>query len=196
MLPSQQQKKTSGLSFFSKHSLLRKTWRWELENKELNDPLLSARLQRTGKQFILFKCQWVHAQTHQLHADVLTHFSLQMLYEAHTHTPLLPLGRHERKTFIKWLLHTAIHMQRDTRVHLQSHTLSASHSHSHQIKAKGSGSSRPRLALDSPGRRGGAVWAEVPKLCGLHHLLYRSRIKHKQNRLKPAARVRLEPGRN
>lgn len=71
-----------------------------------------------------------------------------------------------------------------------THSLSLSHSHSHQIKAKGSGS-RPRLALDSPGRRGGAVWVEVPKLCGLQNLqqLYRSGIKgkHKQNRLKPAS---------
>lgn len=49
-----------------------------------------------------------------------------------------------QKTFIKYLPR----MQTNTSDRTRS-------SHSHQIKAKGSGS-RPRLALDSPGRRGKA----------------------------------------
>ena len=60
---------------------------------------------------------------------------------------------------------TSTHVPKRTPTHIHS----LFHNRSHQIKAKGSGS-RPRLALDSLGRRGGAVWAEVPKLSGLQNL--------------------------
>lgn len=75
-----------------------------------------------------------------------------------------------------------------------------SHSRSHQIKAKGSGS-RPRFALDSPGRWGGAVWAEVPRTVRATHpttTLSFGNQKGKQNWLKPvsAARVMLYSGTN
>lgn len=156
----------------------------EIRNKNSQiSPLCS--LQRTWEQFILFKCQWVHTHTR---AEIIICMCTTHIWTSPS-SPFPLWRRHERKTFIKYLLHT--HANKHTLT--ITHSLSLSHSHSHQIKAKGSGS-RPRLALDSPGRRGGAVWAEVPKLCGLQKLqqLYRSGIK--ENTSRTGSNRHLEPG--
>lgn len=121
MLPSQQQKKTSGLSFLSTQSLLQRTWKYlknlNKKNKEhtlTNLSFLSAHCKGHGSGSVT---ECTHEQTHHLHVHTektCARSSVHTLQKTcsrntgthkHTPSPSSPFPSccrtHERKTFIK-----------------------------------------------------------------------------------------------
>ena len=90
MLPSQQQKKTSGLSFLSTHSLLQRTRRRRRGVRKHTHlpPLFPPRTPQKDMEAIsVFKCEWVHIICmHSLQKTWCFLKSKHTLTHTHTHT--------------------------------------------------------------------------------------------------------------